>query len=150
MLDEMNRVRELELSGESPLSRKAASALAQDAGPLFPVPPGVHHGAFYAFAGLYGAMLLLFLLTFIDSGQTVFALGICTVYGLLFFGTPLVLYRVSGQTPGRRGWADFLDEKMETNTGMISGRAALVQICIVPAALLPFIAFMGVVIALNR
>ncbi len=117
---------------------------------MSPAIPGVHHGAFYLFAGLYGAMILAFLVTFMGSGQTIFALGVCTIYGLVFFGTPLVLYRVSGKMPDGRSWADFLNEPVETNTGSISGWAVLVQICIVPAVLLPLIAFIGIVIAIYR
>lgn len=150
MPEDMTQALTLESSGEAPPQRQAATALAPDTKLLSPARHGVHHAAFYLFAGLYVGMMLLFLLTFMGSAPTVFAIGICIVYGLLFFGTPLVLYRVSGQSPDGRGWADFLNDKVETNTGVISGWAALVQICIVPASLLPIIAFIGILVTLYR
>ncbi|GJL96207.1 MAG: hypothetical protein DHS20C06_00240 [Hyphobacterium sp.] len=151
-MDEMNRVHELELRGDAPYRTLAdiATEAGADSPPAEIAVAGIHHAVFYLFAGLFGGMILLFFLTFMNSAQTVFAVGVCTVYGVLFFGAPLALYRVSGRKSKTKSWGDFLHEKVDTNTGAIPGWAALVQICIVPVVLLPLIAFIGILITIYR
>lgn len=110
----------------------------------------VHDGVFKIFMGLFAAILVIFYLTFSHDAETVFMIGICAFYGLMYFGTPIVLRRASREKRENKDWTEFLDEPFSTNTGLISGRTALLQICIVPAALAICVIGICVVIALSR
>ena len=115
-----------------------------------PVHQAMHVGVFYALAGLFGAILLVFFFTFIGDPGTVFMIAVCAVYVIMFFGTPLVLSRISKPRGDSANWADFMDEPVATFNGPMSGRAALLQICIVPLALLVCVLAICVAIAIYR
>lgn len=110
----------------------------------------VHDGVFKIFMGLFAAILAIFYLTFSHDAETVFMIGICAFYCLMYFGTPIVLRRASREKRENKDWTEFLDEPFSTNTGLISGRTALLQICTVPAALAICVIGICVVITLSR
>ncbi len=95
----------------------------------------LHKGVYKLFAGIFGAILAVFFVTFRHDTEATLMIVICGVYGAMYFGTPYLLWRTSGKAASQHRWADFLNEPFATNTGEISGRGALFHICLVPAAL---------------
>lgn len=87
------------------------------------------------YVGFFILILIILYFTFAHHTETVFMIGICAFYGLMYFGTPWVLKRVAREDQQEVRWREFLSKPFDTNTGKISGRTVLVQICIVPAAL---------------
>ncbi len=110
----------------------------------------VHDGVFGIFIGLFAAILAVFYLTFSQSGESVFMIAICAFYGAMYFGAPALFRRISKEKRRRKDWSSFLSEPLSTNTGMISGRAALLQICLVPAALTICVTGICIIVALVR
>lgn len=153
MLDDLTIERELELRRNM---ERVCDDRTEDAPDTSAISKGesvnttVHDGVFKIFMGLFTAILAIFYLTFSHDAETVFMIGICAFYGLMYFGTPIVLRRASREKPEKKDWTEFLDEPFSTNTGLISGRTALLQICIVPAALAICVIGICVVISLSR
>jgi len=110
----------------------------------------VHDSVFKIFTGLFAAILAAFYVSFSHDPETVFMIGICAFYCLMYFGTPIVLRRASQEKRENKDWTSFLAEPFSTNTGLISGRTALLQICIVPAALLICVVGICVILTLSR
>ncbi len=108
----------------------------------------VHDGVFRAFIGIFTAIMGVFFLAFQKDIDSLFAIGVCVVYGAMYFGTPFVLRRVSGVRPHKHRWDVFLDAKMDTYTGWLTGREVLIQICTIPAALL--LCVIGICVALSN
>lgn len=153
MLDDLSYERELELHLDAAptLDRDAKPAWAPRAQPeRTPVNATVHDGVFKIFVGLFVAILAAFFVTFRQDAETVFMIGICAVYGIMYFSTPLIMRRVAGGKPESKSWAKFLAEPFATYTGPISGRVALLQICIVPAALTVCVLGICVIIGFSR
>lgn len=99
-------------------------------------------GAFGLIAGAAGAMMLAYWLTFAAHAEAAFMVAISIVYVLMYAGTPWLMARIGGnmlrQRHGGRAapaLGDFLDGVMDTATGPIGGRAALVQVAIIPVGL---------------
>lgn len=73
-------------------------------------------------------------LTFLTSGEALFAIAICVVYAAMFFGVPLTLTRIRDgrderwrrDTPHRR------HDAVATFTGAMGRREAVLQMVIVP------------------
>lgn len=153
MLDDLSFERELELHLDTvPVyDRDAKLAWPPQAEPeLPPVNTTIHDGVFKIFVGLCVAILAAFFVTFREDAETVFMIGICAVYGIMYFSTPLIMRRVAGEKPESKSWAKFLAEPFATYTGPISGRVALLQICIVPAALTLCVLGICVIIGFSR
>lgn len=108
----------------------------------------IHPGVYKILGGIFFGILLAFFWVFRSNAETVFAIGICAVYCIMYFGTPMALARFTPQRQKTRQsfWA-FLDRPLDTWTGKITGREALFQICLIPAALLVCTVAICVIIA---
>jgi hypothetical protein len=80
----------------------------------------------------------------------VFAIAVCVVYAVMFFGTPWVMVKAGRWPPKQTSWSEFLDDRIETFTGSMSGRDAFIQICSVPAALMVGVTAICVIINFSR
>jgi hypothetical protein len=96
------------------------------------VPPSVYA----TFIGCWTALLAVFWLTFAESPNAAFMVGISTVLAIMFFGVPIVMNRLAYRQPwSGPGLADFLRGKVQTLYGPVDGVDALVQITVVPVCL---------------
>jgi hypothetical protein len=93
------------------------------------------------YAGLMGA----FVLTMAKGGDASFAIAISCFYVAMFLGVPALFLHVERRPEKRPGLASFLEQGMETATGYISGRGALVQMLIVPVLLTMAILAIGTI-----
>jgi len=94
--------------------------------------------------GLYAAIIAAFALTMAKGGQASFMIAISALYVTIFLAVPRIFLAVEADGSPRPSWREFLLRGMATQTGHLSGRAALVQILIVPVLLLTAISAMGV------
>ncbi len=105
------------------------------------------HGAVYKTLGaMFIGILTVWAITFRETPSVLFNLSICFVYLAMYLGGPILFARVTGQgvsddLPLRK----FLREPFDTNTGIITGKQAWIQVCIIPGAL--FICTIGMGIA---
>ncbi|MCL4765695.1 MAG: hypothetical protein KJZ80_05650 [Hyphomicrobiaceae bacterium] len=91
-------------------------------------------------------------MTFLASGEALFAIAICVVYTAMFFGVPLTMTRIRagrderwrGDTPHRRHQA------VATFTGAIRRHEAVMQMVIVPVGVAFAFAAFSVIWLLTR
>lgn len=94
---------------------------------------------------IYAAIIAAFALTMAKGGQASFMIAISAFYVAMFLAVPRIFLGVEGDRSRRPSWREFLARGMQTQTGPMSGRAALVQILIVPVLLLTAISAMGLI-----
>jgi hypothetical protein len=112
---------------------------------------GVHPALVKSVAGLYGSMVMVFWLVF-GSGEAALALGFITVLGVMFFGllTGLTLLAdTHGPARRTRSLSEFLNGRVITFTGWITGREAALQMLTLPALLVVTAVVLGVICRLN-
>jgi len=114
--------------------------------PASPAPavPDMPAAVGWAIVAVYAAIIAAFALTMGKGGEASFMIAISALYVAIFLGVPRIFLAVEGDTSHRPSWREFLSRGMDTQTGRMSGRAALVQIMIVPVLLLTAISAMGV------
>lgn len=112
----------------------------------------LHAGVFKALAFINAGILGVFWLTFRGNSEALFMVAISAVYLGAYLGTPFLLSRVGGRIDPvqSKPFAQFLEEPFETWTGAVSGREALLQIVLVPAAILIAVSGMGLIIGLHQ
>lgn len=92
--------------------------------------------SFAAMVGCYALMMAAYSVVFWQSAGTAFNLGVCFVYGAMYFGVPVVLARVAFRRDGRfRATGEGSRGLIRTNTGPLKPAVAFAQIVIIPAAL---------------
>ena len=91
----------------------------------------------------YAALMAAFVVT-IHGARADFAMVIAAFYLAMFFAVPAVFIGVEGDSARRPDLLEFLDRGIETATGPISGKGALVQMLIVPVLLAFAILAMGI------
>jgi len=103
-----------------------------------PVSPTLPYAAPVLVVLAYAGVLGSFWLSFAGDSSAALSIGVSTFYALVFFGVPYALWRTEarhGASPSRPALPEFLRGDFETIDGRISGRAALVQVLLVPVVL---------------
>lgn len=114
---------------------------------LVDVPPA----AIKALVALYALLILSFAAVFRSDGETLFQIGVCIVYGIMYFGTPLVLLQIGKIGSEGRLRPPFDSRTMiDTYTGPLKPVDAYAQILSVAAALSGAAIFMALIIANAR
>ncbi|MGY6533491.1 hypothetical protein [Glycocaulis sp.] len=133
------------------------TALSATAAPLREAVPGseVHPTVFKGMAAVYLAVLIAFWVAFQASAVTVFALGVCLVYLVMYVATPALLVRTASRRAGAIhgsgiSFGEFLDAPLDTGTGPCSGRVAVIQMLLVPVSLALAAAGMAIVLMMTR
>lgn len=108
------------------------------------VPAGVGRLIVISYAALIGA---LFLAT-AGSAYSIYMISISVLFVVMFFTVPRIFLRVEHQRGRRATFERFMHSGMQTLTGHCSGKAALVQMLIVPVFLTLGILAMGVAAAI--
>ncbi len=108
----------------------------------------LHNGAFRALAVVNVAILAVFALTFLGDAEALFMVAISGVYLAAYMATPYIMSRVGRfDTPQAKPFHQFLNEPFETWTGVITGREALLQVLLIPTAILIAVTGMALIIA---
>lgn len=95
-------------------------------------------------AATYGALLAAFPLLITHDRSSAFAIVIAAFYLMMFFAVPAVFFRIEGDRSRRPELSLFLEQGMQTATGHISGKGALVQMLVVPFLLTLGVLGMGI------
>jgi hypothetical protein len=135
------------------VQRRAQAPPRASASPMAPSPPREVHPSILALtAGFYATMLLLMWLIFAWSGQGVFVMLVATLVVGAFATLPAIVKLLASRRSGRKPATlhDYATGGMDTHTGPLSGRAALVQIVVVPALLTLCLVGMWIALALAR
>jgi len=111
----------------------------------------LHGGVFKTFAGINVAILGVFWMTFQNDAEALFMVAISGVYLAAYLATPYLMSRIGRiDAPQKKPFHDFLNEPFETWTGVLKGREALLQVLLIPIAILIAVAGMGLIIATVR
>lgn len=97
----------------------------------------------------YGAILAAFLMLYTGSGRAAFMVAISGVYIALFFAVPIAFLRNEPQRGPRPSYARFLQTGIDTWTGHLTGREAVIQILIIPVMIAVAITGIGIIAALT-
>lgn len=116
-----------------------------------PTNKSLHSGVFKLFAVINTAILGVFWVTFSADTEALFMVAISGVYLAAYLGTPYILSRVGRIDPPQKGsFHRFLEAPFETWTGIITGREALLQVLLIPGAILIAVMGMGLIIGGNQ
>ena len=113
-----------------------------------PAAPDVPAAAGFMIAGTYVALIAALAMATAGSGKSLMAIVIAFFFVFTFFSVPAIFFGVEGAEHGRRSFSKFMEDGMETLTGHNSGRAALVQMLLVPVLLTFGVICMGIAAAL--
>ncbi|OFX01100.1 MAG: hypothetical protein A3E78_11325 [Alphaproteobacteria bacterium RIFCSPHIGHO2_12_FULL_63_12] len=123
---------ELELKPPDPVPQTAPSPVWRTAGR-----PNALHGRIYKLLALFNFGILgVFWLTFQGDHEALFMVAISVGYLAAYMGAPFVLTRAGHvDPPYGKNFDTFLNSPIETWTGVVTGREAMVQILAVPFGL---------------
>ena len=112
--------------------------------PAAPDVPAAVGGLIVAsYAGLIAALAV----ATVGSAESIFVIVIAALFAVAFFTVPRIFFAVERTSGDRASFDEFLRNGMNTFTGHNSGKAALVQILIVPIMLTLAVLAMGITIA---
>jgi hypothetical protein len=102
--------------------------------------------------GSYAAMVALMWLTFARTGEGLFVMLVVTLVFATFAAVPLLIFLLArGDTAIEPvSFREYLARSMDTLTGRLQGRAALVQIIGVPTLLTLCLVGIAIAVALAR
>ena len=107
------------------------------------VPAAVGGMVAASYAGLIAALAV----ATVGSAESIFVIVIAALFVIAFFTVPRIFFSVERDRGVRASLDDFLRNGMNTYTGHNSGKAALVQMLIVPVLLTLGVLAMGITIA---
>jgi hypothetical protein len=124
--------------GATETYRKANPAdLAGDALPFQSAPstPDIPSAVGKMIVGSYIALVGTFAVTMTGSRLSIFCMAISFFYLLMYLGVPAILLKMEPKHGQRPSLDQFIQTGMQTYTGYITGKDALLQILLVPVLL---------------
>ena len=97
--------------------------------------------------GVYLTLVGALAIATAGPGESKFALAIAALFVIAFFTVPRLLFAQEQDDGRRTSMAHFLAAGLDTYTGHCSGRAALVQMFVVPVLLIAGILMIAMVVA---
>ncbi|WP_421854902.1 hypothetical protein [Novosphingobium sp.] len=94
--------------------------------------------------GSYGAIMAAFLALFMRSADAAMMVVISTGYVVMYLTVPSLFLKTESRS-GRLSMAKFMADGIETWTGHVGGRAALVQILSIPLTIACAVTAIGIV-----
>ena len=98
-------------------------------------------------AASYAGLIVALAVATVGSAESLFVIVIAALFVTTFFTVPRIFFAVERDSGARASFDDFLRKGMTTFTGHNSGKAALVQMLIVPVLLTLGVLAMGIIIA---
>jgi hypothetical protein len=111
---------------------------------LSPAAPDVPVAAGGLMIASYAALLGAFPLLIAHDASSGLAIVIGAFYLAMFFAVPFLFFKVEKDASRRPELSSFLERGMQTATGHISGKGALVQMLVVPVLLTFGVLAMGI------
>ena len=112
-----------------------------------PAAPDVPAAVGGMIAASYAGLIVALAVATAGSARSIFAIAIAALFVIVFFSVPRIFFSVERESGVRADFDDFLSNGMHTLTGHNSGKAALVQMLIVPVLLTLAVLAMGIIIA---
>ena len=112
-----------------------------------PAAPDVPAAVGGLIAASYAGLIVALAVATVGSAESIFVIVIAAPFVIAFFTVPRIFFAVERNSGVRASFDDFLNKGMDTFTGHNSGKAALVQMLVVPVLLTFAILAMGVAIA---
>ena len=109
---------------------------------------GIHPLVFISFMICLVVMMASFILLFWGQSESVFMLAIATGFLFVYVGVPVLMLRF--EIKGGPVFGAFLRQQLPTWSGMLTGRDAWIQVCLVPSMLALCTIALCVVILLIR
>lgn len=99
--------------------------------------PNALHGRIYKLLALFNfGILVVFWLTFQSDHEALFMVAISAGYLAAYLGAPFLLSRAGHvDPPYQKNFETFLNAPLETQTGIVTGKVAMIQILSVPFGL---------------
>ncbi|MDH7640497.1 hypothetical protein [Sphingomonas oryzagri] len=97
-----------------------------------------------SFATIMGSFLLLYT----GSRFATMMVAISIVYTAIYLSVPTIFLRIDARRGGHVGMAEFLEKGLDTWTGHVGGREAIVQFLTIPVAIAIAVFGIGVAAAL--
>jgi hypothetical protein len=113
-----------------------------------PAAPDVPAGVGVMIVAAYAALIAAFAAATIRSADSLFFLVIVIFFVAMYFAIPRLFFAIEPKRERRVDLNHFLYKGIDTFTGHCSGRAALVQMLIVPVFLTLGVIAMGIAIAI--
>ena len=113
-----------------------------------PAAPDIPAGVGGLIAASYAVLIAALAVATVGSAESIFVIVIAALFVVAFFTVPWVFFAVERDSSVRATLDDFLRNGMTTFTGHNSGKAALVQMLIVPVLLTLGLLAMGIIIAM--
>ena len=130
-----------------PLSEIEAAC---DTRPLHPAPAApdgpVAAGGLLAIS--YVTLIAALAWATVGSGHSMFMIAIAAFFVAVFFAVPVIFFGIEPGARRRVSFARFMSQGIDTLTGHNSGKAALVQMLIVPTLLTIGVVAMGIIVAI--
>ena len=99
-------------------------------------------------AASYAALIAALAVATVSSAESIFVIVIAALFVVAFFTVPRIFFAVERDSGARSSLDDFLRNGINTFTGHNSGKAALVQMLVVPVMLTLGVFAMGITIAM--
>lgn len=112
-----------------------------------PAAPDVPAAVGGLIAASYAGLIVALAIATVGSAQSIFVIVIVALFVVVFFTVPRIFFSVERDSGVRASLDDFLRNGIKTFTGHNSGKAALVQMLIVPVMLTLAVLAMGITIA---
>ena len=112
-----------------------------------PAAPDVPAAVGGLIAASYAGLIAALAVATVGSAESIFVIVIAALFVIAFFTVPRIFFAVERDSGVRATLDEFLRNGMNTFTGHNSGRAALVQMLIVPILLTLAVLAMGITIA---
>ena len=112
-----------------------------------PAAPDVPAAVGGMIAASYAGLIVALAVATVGSAESIFVIVIAGLFVTTFFTVPRIFFAVERDSGVRTSLDAFLRDGMDTFTGHNSGKAALVQMLIVPVLLTLAVLAMGIIIA---
>lgn len=112
-----------------------------------PAAPDVPAAVGGMIAASYAGLIVALALATASSAESIFAIVVAGLFVIIFFTVPRIFLAVERDGGERTDFDAFMRNGMETFTGHNSGKAALIQILIIPIMLTLAVISMGITIA---
>ncbi len=112
-----------------------------------PAAPDVPAAVGGMIAASYAGLIVALAVATVGSAESIFVIVIAGFFVTTFFTVPRIFFAVERDSGVRTSFDTFLRNGMDTFTGHNSGKAALVQMLIVPVLLTLAVLAMGIIIA---
>ena len=112
-----------------------------------PAAPDVPAAVGGLIAASYAGLIAALAIATVGSGESIFVIVVAALFAVAFFTVPRIFFAVEHDSSVRATLDQFLRKGINTFPGHNSGKAALVQMLIVPVMLTLAVLAMGIIIA---